>query len=62
MYDALGITELAQKARQKGVDLALKNLKYNPNDTRAMYMSANALIGLEDHERGIGIIGKCIEY
>lgn len=58
VYASLGISELAQKARLKGVTIAEKHLNYNPHDSRAMYLGANGLIGLGDHKKGLALLQR----
>lgn len=51
-YDDLGKAAEAEAARRKGVAAAERHLQMNPDDTRALYMVANGLIGLGQRERG----------
>lgn len=52
IYADFGRAEDARLARRRGVELAEQHLKLNPDDARARYMGANALIELGDRERG----------
>ena len=52
-YENLGIKMLAQKARQRGIAIAEKQLQRNTSDIRALYLGANALIAMGETERGL---------
>ena len=52
IYDGLGRTAEAIAARQRGIEVAKRHLRLNPDDARALYMAANALVALGDHDRG----------
>jgi adenylate cyclase len=60
VYAALGIDELASKARQKGIKIARKHLRNNPEDSRAMYMSANGLVGLGKHAQAMDLLKRAL--
>ncbi len=52
IYDDLGRTADAAEARRRGIELAGKHLEMNPDDARALYMSANGLVALGERGRG----------
>jgi len=51
--DDLGRAAEAQAARRRGVAVAEEHLKFHPDDVRALYMAANGLVALGEHERGL---------
>ena len=53
VYNGLGRKNDARIAQQRGLDFAEKHLRLNPDDVRALYLSAIALIGLGEQERGL---------
>jgi TolB-like protein/Flp pilus assembly protein TadD len=53
IYDDLGRTEMATAARRRGLRKAEEILRLHPDDTRARYMGANALLILGDREKGL---------
>ena len=52
IYDELKRETDAREARQRGVAIAEQHLKLNPDDARAVYMTANGLAALGERERG----------
>jgi adenylate cyclase len=52
IYDDLGRPADAAAARRRGIDTAARHLQTNPDDARALYMSANGLVALGERERG----------
>ncbi len=50
---ALGRTEEMRAAMQHGLEVAGKHLELNPDDARALYLGAGALVQLGDGERGL---------
>jgi len=52
-YDDLARPGEAEASRRRGVELAAEHLQLNPDDARALYMAANALVALGDRERGL---------
>ena len=50
-YDDLGRGEEGAAARRRGVENAEEHLRLNPDDVRAVYMAANGLAALGEHER-----------
>ena len=53
ILEDLGRPEEARDARRQGVAVAGEHLKLHPDDTRALYMGANGLVGLGETERGL---------
>ena len=52
IYDDLGRPAEATVARQRGIEVAERHLRLNPDDARAFYMAANALVALGKLPRG----------
>jgi TolB-like protein/cytochrome c-type biogenesis protein CcmH/NrfG len=52
IYDDCGLNEEAATARRRGIKLAEEHMKVNPEDARALYMTANGLVALGDTARG----------
>ncbi len=52
IYDDLGRAAEAVSARKRGIELTGQHLKMNPDDARALYMTANGLVALGERERG----------
>jgi adenylate cyclase len=53
IYSDLGDEEKAEASRRRGIQAAEAKLKLNPDDTRALYMGANGLVAIGEHERGL---------
>ncbi len=53
VYTSLGILDEAQAARRRGLALVEDRLKHTPDDVRARYMGANALVALGEREKGL---------
>jgi len=53
VYGSLGIEDEAAEARRKGLALAEAHLSRVPDDARARYLGANALVALGERERGL---------
>ena len=53
IHDDLGRPEEAATSRRRGVRAAERRLEHHPEETRALYMGANALVGLG--EPGLGL-------
>ncbi len=53
IYSDLGEEEKAKASRLRGIKAAQSKLMLNPDDTRALYMGANGLVGLGEHARGL---------
>jgi Flp pilus assembly protein TadD len=52
-YASLGILDEAESARRKGLALVEEHLKHTPDDARARYLGANALVALGEREKGL---------
>ena len=53
LYEDLKQPEKAEAARRRGLKAAEARLALHPDDVRALYMGANALVGLGERERGL---------
>ncbi len=53
IYADLGDEEKAAASRRRGVQAVESRLKMHPDDTRALYMGANGLVGLGEYEQGL---------
>ena len=53
IYSDLGDEEKAEESRRRGVHAVETRLKMHPDDTRALYMGANGLVGLGEYEQGL---------
>ena len=53
VYEDLGRRDMAEAARRRGLRKAEERLKLQPDDTRARYMGANALVALGEREIGL---------
>jgi adenylate cyclase len=53
IYDDLDRPDSARSARERGIVLAERHLALNPEDVRAVYMAANAMVALGQRQRGI---------
>jgi non-specific serine/threonine protein kinase len=53
VYSKLGRKADAEAARRAGVRLVEERLEFDPYDVRALYLAANALVGLGHHDRGL---------
>ena len=58
-YRALGDTEAELDAARRGVDRARRHLELNPDDVRALYLSAGALHRLGEVEAGRELAERC---
>jgi TolB-like protein/Flp pilus assembly protein TadD len=52
IYDDLGRPADGIAARKRGIEVAERHLRLNPDDARALYMAANALVALGEHAQG----------
>jgi adenylate cyclase len=52
LYDELGRPHEAVRSRKRGIELARRHLQFNPDDARALYMSANGMVALGEKELG----------
>ncbi|MDE3246089.1 MAG: adenylate/guanylate cyclase domain-containing protein, partial [Acidobacteriota bacterium] len=53
VYHNLGVEDEAQIARRKGLALVEQRLERAPDDVRARYLGANALVALGEREKGL---------
>jgi tetratricopeptide (TPR) repeat protein len=53
IYADLGEEEKAKASRLRGIKVAQSRLMMNPDDTRALYMGANGLVGLGEYDQGL---------
>ncbi len=53
IYEDLRQPQRAEAARRSGLAVAEKRLAFHPDDVRALYMGANALVALGERERGM---------
>jgi adenylate cyclase len=53
VYHGLGLEDEAERARRAGLALVEERLEYAPDDARARYMGANALVALGEREKGL---------
>lgn len=61
IYDDLGRPEEAAASRRRGVRAAERRLDQNPNEPRALYMGANALVCLGESKRGVTWAERALE-
>jgi adenylate cyclase len=61
IYSDLGDEEKAEASRRRGVLAVESRLKLHPDDSRALYMGANGLVGLGEFERGLEWAKQAIE-
>ena len=59
-YSDIGCSGLAQTLRQRGVEIAEKQLELNPGDTRALYLAANALVFLDQREKSLSLLQRAL--
>jgi TolB-like protein/Tfp pilus assembly protein PilF len=59
-YDDISCPDLATTLRQRGVEIAGKWLGLNPGDTRALYLSANALVFLDQKEESLKLLKRAL--
>ncbi|MBL0210711.1 MAG: tetratricopeptide repeat protein [Holophagaceae bacterium] len=53
VYHSLGVEDEAESARRKGLALVQQRLEHAPDDARARYLGANALVALGEREKGL---------
>lgn len=58
----LGRVEDAREARTKGQQNAEEHLKRHPDDSRALYLGANALVALGDREKAMGWLRRALGF
>jgi tetratricopeptide (TPR) repeat protein len=52
-YASLGVADEAERARRQGLALVQNRLEHAPDDARARYLGANALVALGQREKGL---------
>ncbi len=52
-YHSLGVEDEAERARRQGLALVEQRLEHVPDDVRARYLGANALVALGEREKGL---------
>jgi len=52
-YHSLGVEDEAERARRQGLALVEQRLQHAPDDVRARYLGANALVALGEREKGL---------
>ncbi len=52
-YHSLGVEDEAERARRQGLALVEQRLERTPDDVRARYLGANALVALGEREKGL---------
>ena len=55
-YDDIDCVDVSQKLRLRGVEIAEKWIDLNPGDTRALYLTANALVFLNSKEKSLSLL------
>jgi tetratricopeptide (TPR) repeat protein len=53
LYADLGRAADAEVARRRGLKVAEEHLGHRPDDVRALYMAANAMVAMGERERGL---------
>jgi TolB-like protein/Flp pilus assembly protein TadD len=53
VYHSLGVEDEAERVRRQGLSLVEQRLARAPDDVRARYLGANALVALGDREKGL---------
>ncbi len=61
VYDVQGMRDQARRSRLRGVRLAERHLRLHPDDTRALYFAANAMVALGDIDRGLEWTRRAVE-
>jgi len=61
IYSDLGDEEKAEASRRRGVQAVEGRLQLHPDDSRALYMGANGLVGLGEFEQGLEWAKQALE-
>ena len=61
IHDDLGRMDEAAAIRRRGVRAAERRIQHHPEETRAHYMGANALVGLGETEQGLRWAERALE-
>ena len=59
-YSSLGRRHEEMKARLSSLDLIQRHLEMNPHDTRALYVGANQLCNVGEHEKGLELAERAL--
>lgn len=59
-YSDIDCPDLAETLRKRGVAIAETWLELNPGDTRALYLTANALVFLGQRERSLSLLQRAL--
>jgi adenylate cyclase len=59
-YSSLGRRHEEMKARLSSLDLVQRHLEMNPHDTRALYVGANQLCNVGEHEKGLELAERAL--
>jgi adenylate cyclase len=59
-YASLGRRHDEMKARLASLDLIQRHLEMNPHDTRALYVGANQLCNVGEHEKGLELAERAL--
>ena len=59
-YASLGRRHEEMKARLASLDLIQRHLEMNPHDTRALYVGANQLCNVGEHEKGLELAQRAL--
>ena len=60
IYTTLGRRDEAERTYRKGLEIAERHVSMNPDDTRALYLSAGAIVILGDVETGTEWAGRAL--
>jgi serine/threonine protein kinase/Tfp pilus assembly protein PilF len=60
VYRGLGMTAEADASRRRGLQLAEKHHRLNPDDARALYLGAGALLEMGDKTRSLDWAGRAL--
>lgn len=60
IYESMKRPFAAEAAQRRGLAVALKRLDLNPDDSRGLYMAANALVSLGEREKGLEMCERAL--
>jgi serine/threonine protein kinase/Flp pilus assembly protein TadD len=61
VFSSLGESEKVSDCHHRAIGLIEKHLELNPDDARALYLGAGALIGVGETEKGLGWAARAVE-
>jgi tetratricopeptide (TPR) repeat protein len=61
IYDTQGRDSELEAIQLRGIELARRQLEREPDDVRAMYLCAGALVGRGREEEGLSLLGRALE-